>query len=206
MGGLSGAVLDMHIFPTHVSREIPQAQHVRHRWLQRCRKYGLVEIPWDIEERTWNRQVLSGLAWSALTFSFAFWSCVAAFGSFPVATLPVMLGQRFARAFGGWSWLLAVVSFDLKENSEHLGMRGGAGSAPPHLARLRHGVLATAVLHLLVNAAKWFFDDHSLYPAAASVPIATTFAFTSFTLAGIVALWQMSWSWRKDWVLKSLAE
>jgi len=107
--------------------------------------------------------------YASCSAAFAVFSGIALFQSFPLATVPSLLGKRLARAFGAWTVLAAAALQVLKESEG----RPNDSAAPdqavaPRTAQcLRRGLRRMSIAHLaLMLAVRPLLESVSVYPAA----------------------------------------
>ena len=112
-----------------------------------------------------------------LTAALGAWTCAALAAPFPTATLPYALGRRLSRAAGAHTLLACAAAYCARDAE----VRGRSDAST--FVKLRKGLRAVGVLHLLCFAAKVAFDDWSQYPAASTRPILSVASLATYAAA-----------------------
>ena len=99
---------------------------------------------------------------------------------FPTATLPYALGRRLSRAAGAHTLLACAAAYCVRDAE----VRGRSDAST--FVKLRKGLRAVGVLHLLCFAAKVAFDDWSQYPAASTKPILSVASLATYAAAAAI--------------------
>mmetsp|Transcript_23505 Transcript_23505/g.53015 ORF Transcript_23505/g.53015 Transcript_23505/m.53015 type:complete len:364 (+) Transcript_23505:3-1094(+) len=116
-----------------------------------------------------------------LALAFGGFALGAIFAPFPLATVPSLLGKRFARAFGAWSFLASVVFVELKDAAA--AQCDENSSAKVTHTILRRGVFRMAISHLVVALARPIFESKTVYPAAMDCRPAVVASLAVYILA-----------------------
>ena len=115
-----------------------------------------------------------------LTAALGAWTFAALAAPFPTATLPYALGRRLSRAAGAHTLLACAAAYCVRDAE----VRGRSDAST--FVKLRKGLRAVGVLHLLCFAAKVAFDDWSQYPAASTKPILSVASLATYAAAAAI--------------------
>ena len=90
------------------------------------------------------------------------------------------LGRRLSRAAGAHTLLACAAAYCVRDAE----VRGRSDAST--FVKLRKGLRAVGVLHLLCFAAKVAFDDWSQYPAASTKPILSVASLATYAAAAAI--------------------
>ena len=158
-----------------------------------------------ISDWVFSPSVARVAAYATLSLCFGGFAALSALVSFPLATVPSLLGKRLARAHGAWNLLAAVGFFTLMEMMEEERRSSSADGdggdddslsaqrAECHSA-LEAGAAFMALAHLAVMVARRVLESATVYPAAmACLPAVVA------SLAVYVLVLQTTWGWFAFW-------